>query len=315
MSEIVLKVDGLSKSYDLESPVVQNVSFEVKKGQVITLFGESGCGKSTLLKMISGHLEPDTGRVIINDKKLPYPSEILIPGNANIELVKQDYDLFPNHKVDEVLYYKLRKYVDEYVEERTVELLDACGLLPYRYRIVKTLSGGQQQRLAFAQALADEPDVILLDEPFNSLDSSKRRGLRSLVKKVVETYQLSVVMVTHDIEDVFSLSDDLIIMKEGKVARRGTVNELYYQPKSYFVTELLGEINYIDSNKKTAIRPEDMNLELGGKAKIVEQSFTGTYYRLEVVEKEKSWIVYNTNQLDLYQDYLIVFNETKLILY
>ena len=294
MSEIVLKVDGLSKSYDLESPVVQNVSFEVKKGQVITLFGESGCGKSTLLKMISGHLEPDTGRVFINDKKLPYPSEILIPGDANIELVKQDYDLFPNHKVDEVLYYKLRKYVDEYVEERTVELLDACGLLPYRYRIVKTLSGGQQQRLAFAQALADEPDVILLDEPFNSLDSSKRRGLRSLVKKVVETYQLSVVMVTHDIEDVFSLSDDLIIMKEGKV---------------------LGEINYIDSNKKTAIRPEDINLELGGKAKIVEQSFTGTYYRLEVVEKEKSWIVYNTNQLDLYQDYLIVFNETKLILY
>ncbi len=315
MSEVVLKVDRLSKSYDLGSPVVKNVSFEVKRGQVITLFGESGCGKSTLLKMISGYLEPDHGRVFINGRKLPYPSEILIPGDANIELVKQDYDLFPNHKVDEVLHYKLRKYIDEYVEERTVELLDACGLLPYRHRIVKTLSGGQQQRLAFAQALADEPDVILLDEPFNSLDSIKRRGLRSLVKKVVETYQLSVVMVTHDIEDVFSLTDQLIIMKNGKVESRGTVKELYYKPSSYFVTELLGEINYVNQSRKIAIRPEDIKLKSSGQARIVEQSFTGAYYRVEVLENKKSWIVYSTNQLDENKNYSIILNESKLILY
>lgn len=313
MSEIVLKVDDLSKSFEGGVAAVQGVSFSVKKGEVLTLFGESGCGKSTLLKMISGYLEPNSGRVYINGKKLAYPSEILIPGDPDIEIVKQDYDLFPNHKVDEVLHYKLRKYLDEYIEERTVELLDACGLLEHRKRIVKTLSGGQQQRLAIAQALADEPDVILLDEPFNSLDSSKRRGLRDLVKKVVASYQLSVVMVTHDIEDVFSLSDQLMILKDGKAISEGNPFEVYDNPDSHFVGELMGELTYLDDEKLTAIRPEEIKLSSKGEGVVVSREFTGAYFRYVVGLKKKNWIVYSTNQFNVNDSVSIDYDESKLI--
>ena len=290
----VLEVKNITKAYDNESPAVKDVSFSIAHGEVVAIFGESGCGKSSLLQMISGYLEPDAGRIFINGNKLPYPSEILIPGDPDIEIVRQDYDLFPNHKVEEVLDYKLRKYPDDFIKQRTDELLKLCGLEDYRKRIIKKLSGGQQQRVAIAQALANEPDVLLMDEPFNSLDGNRKRKLRKLIRSIVDTYEVSVVLVTHDTEDVFQLADQLIVMNEGRFIQKGQPMDIYHNPQNRYVAELLGELNYF--NDKTGVRPEDIFLSPGEEeGTILETSeFIGGYYRYEIIKDEKNWIVYDT---------------------
>jgi ABC-type Fe3+/spermidine/putrescine transport system ATPase subunit len=292
--EKVLEIKNISKAYNTDKPAVKDVSFSMGNGEIVAIFGESGCGKSSLLQMISGYLEPDSGRVFINGNKLPYPSEILMPGDPDIEIVRQDYDLFPNHKIEEVLDYKLRKYPDNFIKERIEELLKVCGLEEYRNRIIKNLSGGQQQRVAIAQALANEPDVLLMDEPFNSLDGNRKRALRKLIRSIVDTYQVSVVLVTHDAEDVFQLADQLIVMNKGVFVQKGDPMSIYQKPQDSYVAELLGELNYLDN--KTGVRPEDIKIRKNksGESRIDIVDFNGGYYRYEVIQADKRWVVYDT---------------------
>ena len=308
----VLSVQGLSKVYEGDVPAVNDVSFDLYEGEIVAIYGESGCGKSTLLKMISGFLEPEAGRVYINDKELPYPSEILMPGDPNIEIVKQDYDLFPNHRIEEVLDFKLRKYPDEYVTSRIEELLNACGLQEYRSRVVKLLSGGQQQRVAIAQAIANEPDVVLMDEPFNSLDRTRRRELRALMKSIVKQYHLSIVLVTHDAEDLFSLADRVVVMKDGKVLQQGAPNDLYLKPTNEYVAKLMGELSFVEG---IGYRPEDILLkdDTDGHYSIVEEEFLGGYYRYELTDNESNVFVYDTQKRSLNQNYSLSFNERNKV--
>jgi len=308
----VLSVQGLSKVYEGDVPAVNDVSFDLYEGEIVAIYGESGCGKSTLLKMISGFLEPEAGRVYINDKELPYPSEILMPGDPNIEIVKQDYDLFPNHRIEEVLDFKLRKYPDEYVTSRIEELLNACGLQEYRSRVVKLLSGGQQQRVAIAQAIANEPDVVLMDEPFNSLDRTRRRELRALMKSIVKQYHLSIVLVTHDAEDLFSLADRVVVMKDGKVLQQGAPNDLYLKPTNEYVAKLMGELSFVEG---IGYRPEDILLkdDTDGHYSIVEEEFLGGYYRYELTANESNVFVYDTQKRSLNQNYSLSFNERNKV--
>ncbi len=292
----ILEIKNISKAYDADMRAVRDVSFTASAGEVVAIFGESGCGKSSLLQMISGYLEPDNGRVYINKKKLHYPSEILIPGDPDIEIVRQDYDLFPNHRIEEVLDYKLRKYPEDFIQKRTTELLQVCGLEQYRKRIIKQLSGGQQQRVAIAQALANEPDVLLMDEPFNSLDGGRKRKLRKLIRSIVDIYQITVVLVTHDAEDVFQLANQLIVMDEGQFIQKGKPMDIYKKPRNKYVAELLGELNYLDD--KSGVRPEDVLIEKNrnrkGGAFIEHVDFNGGYYRYEISEGDKKWIAYDT---------------------
>jgi len=307
----VLEIKNITKQYDNELPAVQDVSFSLGCGEIVAVFGESGCGKSSLLQMISGFLQPDSGRVFINGKKLPYPSEVLLRGDPDIEIVRQDYDLFPNHKIEEVLDYKLRKYPDDFIRERTDELLNICGLEKYRKRIIKKLSGGQQQRVAIAQALANEPDVLLMDEPFNSLDGNRKRSLRKLIRSIVDTYAVSVVLVTHDAEDVFQLADQLIVMNEGRFVQKGKPMHIYQNPQNSYVGELLGELNYF--NEREGIRPENILIQEGKGAVIENKEFVGGYYRYEVLEDKKKWIVYDTQSWSSTQSISIHFDITHKV--
>lgn len=308
----LLDVQHLSKIYE-ESLAVNDASFSVSQGEVVAIFGESGCGKSSLLRMISGFLEPDGGRVFINQKELPYPSEILMPGDPDIEIVKQDYDLFPNHKIEEVIDYKLRKYPEDYIQERTEELLNLCGLQEYRYKIIKNLSGGQQQRVAIAQALANEPDVILMDEPFNSLDIGRKRSLRKLIRSIVDTLNISVVLVTHDAEDVFVLADKLIVMNNGRFIQEGKPLDVYRSSQNKYVAELLGEINYIDES--TGVRPEDLVIHEDSKGDqfIKEVDFNGGYFRYVITDNEKDWIVYDTKKREKGGTIRLSYDENELV--
>ena len=309
----ILEIKNITKAYDNGSPAVEDVSFSIGQGEVVAIFGESGCGKSSLLKMISGFLEPDSGRVFINGNKLAYPSEILKKGDPDIEIVRQDYDLFPNHRVEEVLDYKLRKYPDDFIKERTDELLKLCGLDQYRKRIIKNLSGGQQQRVAIAQALANEPDVLLMDEPFNSLDGNRKRSLRKLTRSIVDTYQVSVVLVTHDAEDVFQLADQLIVMLDGKFVQKGKPMELYRNPVSNYVAELLGELNYLGNSK--GVRPEDVLINEGNEEGtfIVSSEFIGGYYRYQIVKDDKTLIAYDTKKWETNLPVKVSFDQTNLV--
>jgi ABC-type Fe3+/spermidine/putrescine transport system ATPase subunit len=295
----VLDIKNISKAYDNDGPAVKDVSFSLSSGEIVAIFGESGCGKSSLLQMISGYLEPDAGRVFINGKKLPYPSEILMPGDVDIEIVRQDYDLFPNHKIEEVLDYKLRKYPDDFIVKRTQELLQICGLERYKDKIIKKLSGGQQQRVAIAQALANEPDVLLMDEPFNSLDGNRKRKLRKLIRSIVDTYSVSVVLVTHDAEDVFQLADQLIIMDSGEFIQKGKPIDVYHNPRNTYVGKLLGELNFLSD--KSGVRPEDVIIkeDKGGDAKVLVSDFIGGYYRYEIRDVVREWIVYDTKKWEV----------------
>ena len=166
----------LTKSYD-SHVALQEFNLELAKGEFVSIIGESGSGKSTLLRIAAGLLTQTGGEVLLDGKKIENPEQKLVPGYDEIKLIHQDYQLFPNTSVEENITRPLLNYEENYRNQRVGHLLDRLGLTPYKDRLPRQLSGGQQQKVAIAQALAVEPEVLLLDEPFSHLDAIQKRKL------------------------------------------------------------------------------------------------------------------------------------------
>ncbi|HET9531042.1 MAG TPA: ATP-binding cassette domain-containing protein, partial [Blastocatellia bacterium] len=230
-------LDRITKRYGGHH-VVDKVSLEVTDGELFVLLGASGSGKSTILRMIAGLIQPDSGRILLHERDVTN----VPPQKRDIGLVFQNYSIFQHMSVAENIEFglRIRKRPKSERKARREELLDLVGLAGLGNRLPSQLSGGQQQRVAVARALAYEPAVLLLDEPFGALDVKIRTQLRRSLKEIQKKLGVTTILVTHDQEEAFELADRIAVLERGRLLEIGTGEELYARPKTLFVATFLG---------------------------------------------------------------------------
>ncbi|ETI91226.1 MAG: ABC transporter related protein [Clostridium butyricum DORA_1] len=205
---------------------LKGVSFNMNKGEILSILGESGGGKSTILRLIAGLEEPLSGSVVIDNKIIIDNNTFLPPEKREIGMVFQDYALFPHMTVDENIKFGLNTLKKKEKEERVKEMLELVNLQEFGERYPHELSGGQQQRVAIARALAPKPSVLLLDEPFSNLDANLKIKIREELKIILHKAGITSIFVTHDKEDVKSIADKVVILKDGIAVKLGDVKDV-----------------------------------------------------------------------------------------
>jgi ABC-type Fe3+/spermidine/putrescine transport system ATPase subunit len=263
----VIRIDRLQKSYpefDIE------LDLDVEAGELVSILGPSGSGKTTTLRLIAGFETPDSGRVIVNGRDVTD----LRPAERGIGYVFQDYTLFPHMNVAQNIGYGLRiRSVDQSrIDARVRELLDLMDLPGYEARRVDTLSGGERQRVAIARALAVDPILLMLDEPFSSIDEVLRRDLRREIVRLQRELGITVVFVTHSRQEALSISDRVAILRDGRLVQYADPVTLYREPADEFVAGFAGEVSYVTVNgRRLALRPEDVVIEPASDAGAVRR--------------------------------------------
>ncbi|WP_135302851.1 ABC transporter ATP-binding protein [Haloarcula amylovorans] len=254
----VLSVESVSKEYAKEV-AVDDLSLDVKDGELLTLLGPSGCGKTTTLRMIAGLERPSEGRISIADETVTGGEDggFRKPEERDVGIVFQDYALFPHLSVAENIAFGLTEMDETDTERRVDDLLELVDLTDHHDKMPKQLSGGQQQRVALARSLAPEPDVLLLDEPFSNLDVRLRVEMREEVRKILKRAGVTAISVTHDQEEALSISDRVAIMNDGTVAQVGDPAEVFENPESRFVASFLGQASFLSA------RVTDEQIETG----------------------------------------------------
>ncbi|MFB6114293.1 MAG: ABC transporter ATP-binding protein, partial [Halodesulfurarchaeum sp.] len=229
------------------------VTFEVYEGEIVTLLGPSGCGKTTTLRLLAGLEEPSAGRIRIRDDLVADSDQSTAPEERSIGMVFQEFALFPHLSVRENIAFGLDGLSEEETEERVDSLLDLVDLDGFGDRSPDHLSGGQRQRVALARSLAPEPDILLLDEPFSSLDIRLRVEMREEVRRILKAADVTTVSVTHDQEEALSISDRIAVMHEGTVEQTGPPGTVFQRPTSRFVAEFLGDAGFVSATVDGAV--------------------------------------------------------------
>lgn len=299
-----LNIEKINVSINQNS-ILKNVSLDIKDGEFVSLLGSSGCGKTTLLKSLAGILPISDGEIYLDGKAISKTP----PEKRGAVIVFQDLRLFPHMTVEKNIAFamELRGVPKAEQRRRITELLAAVQLPGFEKRRVKEMSGGQSQRVALARALAAEPKILLLDEPFSSLDESLREEMGQLVKELQEKLHLTTIMVTHDKEGAMKLSHRLALMDNGEILQYGTAEELFLQPRNRFVADYMGQANYIkgtvrqgvfhcpladvptdkpDGEYDLLVRPFAVRLTKGGDALVKRMYFKGEIVELEVLAAE-----------------------------
>ncbi|OEK04919.1 ABC transporter ATP-binding protein [Roseivirga misakiensis] len=295
----MLVVKGISKTYPGEQfGAVNDVSFILEENQVLALIGKSGSGKSTILQMIAGLMKPDTGEVFFNGERLENPEEQLIAGHPDIKMVFQDFQLKPNMTVEENVKYVLLQFDKQFQKERTAELLDLCGIAALADRKPNELSGGQLQRLSIASALAEEPKLLLMDEPFSNLDPITKENLLMELVDIIKSEELSLVFVTHDTRDAMWIADRMVFLSEGELIQNDTVANLYNSPLNLEIAGFFGRINDFSKAlnvESCFVRAEycAYNLEGEGvKVELKKSVFIGDRYFNEAIIASSNLAIY-----------------------
>ncbi len=252
----MISVTSVSKRYG-DFSALDDVSVDVASGSLTALLGPSGSGKSTLLRVIAGLETPDSGSVRLDERDVTG----LAPQNRGVGFVFQHYDAFRHMTVrDNVAFgLSIRKRPKAEITETVDRLLGVVGLAGFHTRYPSQLSGGQRQRMALARALAVEPKVLLLDEPFGALDRNVRTELRAWLRRLHDEVHVTTVLVTHDQEEAMELADTIVLLNAGRVEQAGPPRELYDRPASDFVMGFLGPVARVDGG---LVRPHDVTVHL-----------------------------------------------------
>jgi len=302
-----LEYQHVSKTYpNGKEPAVRDVSLQVNRGEIMALVGESGSGKTTLLRLAAGLESPDTGQVRIGEELVASDKVWVPPEKRGIGLVFQDGALFPHLTVSQNIRYGLKGKTPQQ-EEKVVEyMLAMVGLSGYMRRYPHELSGGERQRLALARALAPQPKVVLMDEPFSNLDPALRRSLREEIRNILNKLNATAILVTHDTDDALCVGERVAVFRDGNVEQIGTPHEVYHHPKNGYCARLFGPANRVALNGSGPlwVRPEDMTLvdqrQIGAIPVQIDQlRDTGRFRELLVRYLEGStprgegWIIYD----------------------
>ncbi len=300
-----VRVRGLSKSFGAIE-AVRELNLEIERGELMAVLGPSGCGKTTLLRVIAGFEQPDAGCVVVSDEVVAGPGRIVPPEKRRVGMVFQDYALFPHLSVEGNVAFGLSNRPREEREALTRRTLELVGLQHKARTGVHELSGGERQRVALARALAPEPELVLLDEPFSSLDATLRGGLRREVELILRDAEATALLVTHDQEEALSLADRVAVMRDGQIVQVGPPVEVYGEPATRWAAQFVGEVNVLSGvargggvetelgvfdlrapasgSVQVAVRPEQLELRAdgNGNAEVVAREFRGhdVLYRL-----------------------------------
>ncbi|NOU87981.1 ATP-binding cassette domain-containing protein [Paenibacillus sp. LMG 31460] len=264
-----VQIEQAFKQY-VENTVLQQVSLQIEKGELVTLLGPSGCGKSTLLRAIAGLEKLDGGTICVNDHDISH----LPPQRRNVGMVFQSYALFPNMTVFDNIAFglKMRKWPRKEMTEKVKQVIELIHMSDKASSYPHQLSGGQQQRVALARALVTEPDILLLDEPLSALDAKIRKNLQIELRNIQRELKMTMIFVTHDQEEAMTISDRIFIMNGGEIVHQGKPEEIYASPKNEFVARFIGSYNVLTNRDlylltghsvkpgNYAIRPEVMEL-------------------------------------------------------
>lgn len=319
----IIDLNNISVSFDGET-VLDDISLSIKDKEFVTLLGPSGCGKTTTLRIIAGFLEPDTGDVFFDGQKINgVPSY-----KRQVNTIFQRYALFPHLNVFENVAFGLRikRLPENEIKEKVKQTLELVNLAGFEKRKIDKLSGGQQQRVAIARAIANEPKVLLLDEPLSALDLKLRKDMQVELKNIQQELGITFIFVTHDQEEALSLSDTIVVMDKGKIQQIGTPQDIYNEPENAFVADFIGESNIIDGVMKEdflvnfdgkdftcldkgfkknepvdiVIRPEDVDIvpPMQGmiEGEVTSVTFLGVHYEIIVDINGFKWMIQTTDE-------------------
>jgi len=235
-----LKLNNIDVHYGSKH-VVHDVSFNLEDGQIGCLLGPSGCGKTTVLRTIAGFENPSNGTININDALVSCKQKQTPPEKRNIGMVFQDFALFPHLTVADNLRFGINTLSSKEQQQRISELLSMIGMSTLAQSYPHQLSGGQQQRVALARAMAPKPSILLLDEPFSSMDVELREQLAREVRAILKQENITAILVTHDQNEAFAMADEICVMNEGSIQQHDSAYNLYHQPINRFVADFIGE--------------------------------------------------------------------------
>ncbi|HVJ65789.1 MAG TPA: ABC transporter ATP-binding protein [Bdellovibrionota bacterium] len=235
-----LRIDGLS-FFRGETVILKNISLRLPAHALGALVGPSGSGKTTLLRLIAGFERPAEGSIVLGGETYSSPVHVLPPERRGIGIVFQDFALFPHLSVEENVAYGLFRATSEQRRQRSAYVLELLGLAPFAKRYPQQLSGGQQQRVALGRALAPNPKLLLLDEPFSQLDPELREELIQVMNLVLRETKITTLLVTHHQEDAYDLAEHLGVLEGGDLLQWGDPFELYHSPRNRFVADFLGK--------------------------------------------------------------------------
>ncbi|TYR30054.1 ABC transporter ATP-binding protein [Mesorhizobium microcysteis] len=268
MSENAIEFTKVQKRYGAVT-AVDDISFGIRRGELVTFLGPSGCGKTTTLRLVAGLELPTAGQVLIAGKDVSKQPA----SERNVGMVFQSYALFPHMSVmDNVAYGPvIRGGNKAEAVARGREILSLLGLSGLEERLPSELSGGQQQRVAVARAIVQQPDVLLFDEPLSNVDAKLRRRVREEIRDLQRRFNLTAVYVTHDQEEALAVSDRIVVMSNGRIAQIGTPSDLYERPNSRFVADFIGDANLIEGTVEAGqggpiFRADDAAMQLAGDA-------------------------------------------------
>ncbi len=319
--ENIISLQNVSVTFDDEM-ILNGINLDIKDKEFVTLLGPSGCGKTTTLRIIGGFLQPTIGNVFFDGKKI----NNVPPYKRNVNTVFQRYALFPHLNVYDNIAFglKIAKLPEKEIRQRVSEMLNLVNLTGYEKRSINHLSGGQQQRVAIARALVNRPKVLLLDEPLGALDLKLRKEMQTELKRIQQSLEITFIYVTHDQEEALTMSDTVVVMKDGDILQVGTPVDIYNEPKNAFVADFIGESNILKgimiedylvemSGRKfkcvdagfgtntpvdVVIRPEDITIipeadaAITGVVKTV--TFKGVHYEMVVEAYDHNWLVHST---------------------
>ncbi len=293
----LLSVTNLCSEPLLGNFSIENIQFTQQKMEKIALIGETGSGKSTLLKTIAGLIQPQSGTILFEGKKVMGPNWQLVGGQKGIAYLSQHFELLNNYRMEELL-----SYANELSAEEANELFKICRIDHLMKRNSYELSGGEKQRVALAKLLITKPSLLILDEPYSNLDLIHRNILKQVVEDVCQKYLISCILTSHEPADVLPWADKILVLKSGKIIQEGTAKNVYKKAVNEYAAALLGSYNLLDAKifgESLLIRPEailitdDTSEQFNGT--VTNVHFMGSYFEIDIKIKSQIIKVKTTN--------------------